>query len=102
MGYLRDYPQPVSYNPDGSTNIMSMFNISQQYRLSMNTREANAILMHHHNRDVTEFTPSEHSLYQHALSNNESIDELWSCIQTVAEQQNHYTQHDIQAANQAQ
>ena len=85
MGYLRDYRRPVWYNPDGSANIMSMFNISQQYHLSMNPWEANAILMHHQNGDVTEFTPSEHGLYKHALSNNESIDEFWSCIQTLAE-----------------
>ena len=102
MGYLGDYSQPVWYNPDSSVNIMSMFNVSQQYHLSMNTREANTILMHHHNGDVTEFTPSEHGLYKHALSNNESINEFWSCIQTIAERQDHCTQHDIQAVNQAQ
>ena len=64
---------------------MSMFNISQLYHLSMNTHEANAILMHHHDGDVTEFTPSECGLYKHALSNNKSIAGFWSCIQTVAE-----------------
>ena len=80
---------------------MSMFNISQQYHLSMNTQEANAILMHHHKGDVTGFSPSEHGLYKHTLSNNESIDEFWLCVQTVAERQDHYTKCDIQAANQA-
>ena len=101
MGYLGDYPRPVWYNPDGGANIMSMFNISQQYHLSMNTRRANAILMHHHNGDVTVFTPSAHGLYKHALSNNESITGFWSCIQTVAERKDHYTQREIEAANQA-
>ena len=80
---------------------MSMFNISQQYHLSMNTCEANAILMHHHNGDVTEFTLSEWGLYKHELLNNESITGFWSCIQTVAGRQDHYTQRDIQGANQA-
>ena len=35
MGYLGDYPQPVWYNPDSGANIMSMFNISQQYHLML-------------------------------------------------------------------
>ena len=102
MGYLGDYPRPVWYNPDGGANIMSMFNISQQYHLSMNTHKGNTILMHHHNGDVTVFTPSANGLYKHALSNNESITGFWSCIQTVAEHKDHYTQCEIEAANQAQ
>ena len=80
---------------------MSMFNITQQYHLSMDTHEANTILMHHNNGDVTVFTLSEHGLYKHALSNNESIAGFWSCIQTIAERKEHYTQREIQAANQA-
>ena len=73
MGYLGDYPQPVCYNPDGGANIMSMFNISQHNHLSMNTHEANGILMHHHNGNVTVFTPSSNGLYKHALSNNNPL-----------------------------
>ena len=101
MGYLGDYPRPVWFNPDGGANIMSMFNITQQYHLSMDTHEANAILMHHNNGDVTVFTPSEHGLYKHALHNNESIAGFWSCIQTVADRKEHYTQREIQDANRA-
>ena len=101
MGYLGDYPLPVWYNPDGSANIMSMYNISQQYHLSMNTQKANATLMKHHNGNVTVFTPSANGLYKHALTNNESITGFWSCIQTIAEHKDHYTQHEIEAANQA-
>ena len=67
----------------------------------MDTHEANAILMHHNNGDVTVFTPSEHGLYKHALSNKESIADFWSCIQTVADRKEHYTQREIQDANQA-
>ena len=102
MGYLGDYPRPVWYNPDGGVNIMSMFNISQQYHLSMNTHKTNTILTHHHNGDVTVFTPSANGLYKRALSNNESITGFWSCIQTMAECKDHYMQHEIEAANQAQ
>ena len=54
MGFLRDYPQPVWFNPHRGANIMSMFNIRQLYHLSMNTRQANVILMHHHDGSVTE------------------------------------------------
>ena len=101
MGYLGDYPRPAWYKPDSGANIMSMFSISQQYHLSMNMHKANAILMHHHNGDATIFTPSANGLYKHALSNNESITGFWSCIQTVAEHKDHYTQCEIEAANQA-
>ena len=101
MVYLGDYPRPVWYNPDNGANVMSMFNISQQYHLSMNTHKANAILMHHHNRNVTVFTLSANDLYKHALSNNESITGFWSCIQTIDECKDHYTQHEIEATNQA-
>ena len=101
-GYLGDYPQPVWYNLNGGANIMSMFNISQQYHLSMNTHEASAILMHHHNGNVTVFTPSSNGLYKHALSNNESINGFWSCMnKTVSKRKDHYTQHKIETANQA-
>ena len=62
---------------------------------------ANAILMHHHNGDVTVFTPSAHGLYKHELSNIESIMGLWSCIQTVAERMDHYTLREIETTNQA-
>ena len=37
MGFLGDYPRPVWFNPHSGANIMSMFNISQLYHLSMNT-----------------------------------------------------------------
>ena len=101
MDYLGDYPQPVWYNRDGRANIMSMFNISQQYHLSMNTHEAIAILMHHQNGNVAMFTPSANGLYKHALSHNESINEFWSCIQTMSGHKDHYMQREIEAANQA-
>ena len=51
--------------------------------------------MHHQDGSITKFTPSERGLYKHELANNESIVGFWSCIQTVAERQDHYTQHDI-------
>ena len=67
----------------------------------MNTQHANAILMHHQDRSVTKSTPSEHGLYKHELMHNESIVGFWSCIQTVTRQQDHYTQCDFRAANEA-
>ena len=99
MGYLGDYPHPVWFNPDGGANIMSMYNITQQYHLSMDSQDANAILMHHNDGNVTEFTPSAHGLYKYALSNNESISGFWSCIQTVSDRKEHYTQRELQGAD---
>ena len=101
MGYLGDYPCPVWFNPEGGgqyyVHVQHHPTISSQHGY---THQANAILMHHNNGDVTVFTLSEHGLYKHALSNKESIAGFWSCIQTVTERKEHYTQREIQAANQ--
>ena len=37
MGYLGDYPEAVWYNPAGIANILSQANITQHYRITMDT-----------------------------------------------------------------
>ena len=46
QGYLRSYPRPVWYHPDGITNIMSLLNISQQYHATMDSNVSNSVILH--------------------------------------------------------
>ena len=49
MGYLGNYPTPVWYLPDGNANILSLRDVTQHYRVTMDTALEN----------VTEICPSQ-------------------------------------------
>ena len=63
-GYLGDYPTLVWYNPKGIANILSMKDVSQHYRLTMDTNKDEGICLHRQGKSPILFTPSGKGLYK--------------------------------------
>ena len=85
QGFFGSYPEPVWYHPRGIANIMSLNNVKQYYRVTMDTNNANAFYLHTNNSNNTiEFKPCGRGLYQapaHTLMSNEN--HYWTMVQTV-------------------
>ena len=91
-----DYPIEVWYDPDGPANIMSMDEVADTYRLTMDTKLERSINLHHKNGSVIQFKPLVARIYSHKINNN---DTFWTFIQTVKENQEYYTRREIANAN---
>jgi hypothetical protein len=46
QGYLGDYPYPVWYNPKGVANILLLNNVTNHFRITMDTATNKAIIVH--------------------------------------------------------
>eukprot|EP00957_Ditylum_brightwellii_P030114 2279181-Ditylum_brightwellii.AAC.1 len=55
IGYLGDYPKPVYYYPQGTANILSLYNVKKDYCITMNTDKDNAFYMHLRNGEKVRF-----------------------------------------------
>ena len=64
-GYLGNYPTPAWYNPKGIANILSMQDVGQQYRLTMDTSEHEGIRLHCQGKSPILFMPSGKGLYKY-------------------------------------
>jgi hypothetical protein len=86
QGYFGNYPYPVWYNPKGVANILSLNNVAQHYRVTMDTtHNSPAIIVHKSDGLRIEFTPSSHGLYKHPLPRDtSSINQMWSMLSGVS------------------
>ena len=46
QGFLGDYPEPVGFNPDGITNILSLHNVAKYYHVSYDTKVRQNLILH--------------------------------------------------------
>ena len=92
MGYLGNYPTPVWYLADGHANILSLWDITRHYRVTMDTAVENALILHGNNGQQHKFTPSGKGLYQweHTMDPTEDIP-CWLFVTTVCGQGDCYT-----------
>ena len=81
QGYLGDYPHPVWYNPKGVANILSLNNVTNHYRVTMDTSYSKELIVHRHDGSTIVFSPSRNGLYKHELNDNEAINEMWSTLE---------------------
>ena len=77
MGYLGEYPFPVWYSPGSGVNILSLFNVQQNFRCTMDTAHENCIIVHLRNGSSIKFSASAKGLYVYQLRNDETIDSIW-------------------------
>ena len=101
IGYLGTYPEPVLFNPGGVANILSQNNVSQHFRLTMDTQVENSISLHRVNGDPLVFTPTHNGLYCYTLSDEETINGIWAMISTVEGNVDKYTKRDYHRAIEA-
>ena len=64
MGYLGNYPAPVWYLASNHANILSLHDVTQHYRVTMDTTVENAIIFHGANGQQHRFNPSGKGLYK--------------------------------------
>jgi hypothetical protein len=98
QGYLGDYPYPVWYNPKGVANILSLSNVAEHYRVTMDTSQSKAMVVHRLDGTTIPFTPSVNGLYKYEMRPAESINHMWSLLTTVASQSLNYTKRAYKKA----
>jgi hypothetical protein len=106
MGTIKDFGT-VWYNPESIANILSLAQVRQARRVTMDTDESPAF--HVHKLDgsgSTIFTEHESGLYLHDTStnvdNNSSKSIIdYSCLQTVAHNKSKFTTRQVDAADAA-
>jgi hypothetical protein len=81
-GYLGNYPHPVWYNPNGAANILSLFNMSRSYRVTMDTRLSQAIQVHMKDGSTINFKPTRNGLWVHHINNPQYVQNMWLMLST--------------------
>jgi len=101
QGYFGDYPVPVWYHPTGVANILSLRNVTQHFRVTMDSHRSNCITLHKHDGTVYKFYPSDTGLYRMAFRTPQAAIQMWSFVTTVKDQANNYTRRDLERAQDA-
>lgn len=98
QGYLGDYPYPVWYNPKGAANILSLNNVSNHYRVTMDTDHHKALVVHRRDGSTITFCPTNSGLYKHELPSALSVCDMWTMISTVSDRAANYSKREYQRA----
>jgi hypothetical protein len=93
QGWLRDFPKPVWYNPNGVANIMSLFVVKKYYRVQYDSYKQDALRITKPNGSVMIFEPTAKGLY--ALVNHSTG---WAHMNTVADRRREYTKREYRDA----
>jgi hypothetical protein len=97
-GHLGNYPYPVWYNPNGIANILSLFNVSKAYCVTMDTSNSLTMRVHLNNESFLDFTPTAHGLWVYHVSNPQNVQDIWSMVSTVDEKKKLYTKRAYKRA----
>ena len=105
-GYFGNYPHPVWYNPKGVANILSLANVTKNYRVTMDTSVSPAMTIHRSDGTTIHFEPSGSGLYKHELpSNTSAMNTMWSMlansVPTVSDNAANYSKRAYQRAVEA-
>ena len=99
FGYMPGYPEKVWYHPDGAANVLSLHNASKHYRITMDTRHNNCLILHGKTTSHRlRFHASANGLYYHKVPANNRNHILASFLNTVSKKKAAYTQRGIQQA----
>ena len=102
MRYLGNYPTPVWYLAGGHMNILSLWDMTRHYQVTMDTAVENALILHGNIRQQHKFTPSGKGLYKWEHTMDPTEDNLcWLFVTTVCKQGDRYTQHTYECAQAA-
>ena len=94
-GYLGAYPEPVWFNPEGIANILSMNNVAKYFRIKMDTKTGDEIIVSSHKQSMR-FRPTNKGLYVTGL--DPTTDNAWTLITTVKDQMAQYTRRQRNGA----
>ena len=99
MGYLGNYPTPVWYLAGGHVNILSLWEITQHYWVTMDTAMENALILHGDNGQQHKFTPLGKGLYNWEHTMDPTEDNLcWLFVTMVCGQGDCYTWRTYECA----
>ena len=103
MGYLGNYPIPVWYLPDGNANILSLCDVAQHYRVTMDTAVENAIILHGADKQQHRFILSGKGLHkwEHTMDPTAN-NPCWLFVTAVCDQADLCTRHAYKCAQAAQ
>ena len=89
QAYFGNYPEPVWYHPNGIANIMSLNNVQQYYRVTLDSSKENIFYLHTNANVQIPFRPCSRGLYQassHDIATDNHHKNYWSMLQTVDQQ----------------
>ena len=95
-----DYPKLVWFDHTGPANILSMDEVGDFFRLTMDTQDERSINLHTSDGRIIKFKPLMARLYSHELQLDDDGDR-WSFIQTVKTNQEYYTRREVARADAA-
>jgi hypothetical protein len=90
-GHLGTYPHPVWYNPKGIVNILSLYNVSAFYQVTMDTMHSKTMKFHVKDNSTINFAPTENGLWVHHVDNPQTVQDMWSMLSTVSSKKELYT-----------
>ena len=100
QAWFGDYPVPVWYDPEGPANILSMDEVMDNYRVSMDSQEERCINLHTAYGHIVKFAPLSARIFAYELKIHEG-QKGWCFVQTVRENMDYYTKRELQKANAA-
>ena len=95
-----DYPIEVWYDPTGPANIMSLDEVADVFRMTMDTDIERSINLHRMDGTIIKFRPLMARLYSYKMAPQQD-EQFWSLIQTVKGNQDYYTRREIENADKA-
>ena len=98
MGWLRDYPQPVWYNPKGVANILSLYLLQTYYHVQYDSKKENSFLVTLQDGTIIWFSPTKKGLYAYTRHQDAQGQDAWAFINTVADKKALYTKHEYKDA----
>jgi hypothetical protein len=76
-----NYPHPVWYNAKGVANILSLANVTKNYRVTLDSALSSSISIHRSDNTQIQFEPSGNGLYKHELpSDTSAVSTMWSML----------------------
>jgi hypothetical protein len=79
-------------------NILSLNNITNYYRVTMDTSRSKALVVHRRDGSTIVFSSSQNGLYKHELTENESINDVWTMLEYVGDVAKNYTKRAYKRA----
>ena len=107
-GTLQVLPLEVYVNPGSMANIISLRDVFEKYRVTMDTKSDPSMLVHHEDGKAYRFKSCGKGLFHMSLNNPDIVEVTnnqkvtpYSFLSTVASNKEYFTRHEIEGADRA-
>jgi hypothetical protein len=103
IGTLKLFPFNVYYNPRSLANILSLAQVSEMFRVTMDTNEAHTMMVHVSPNLILRFQQCGSGLYYYDTAANESNSNVisYSFLSTVRNNKDYFNRQEIEGVDRA-